>query len=310
MLQNSAWIVLSNAICFRVSGRDARRYLHNRLSQDIRALKSGQSARAAALSAQGRVEGLFSVWCEGDDSFLLVCDGGDPRMVEAALKRFIVADRVVCDDVSDQACLVHFAAEECLAVECLKLATLPKLCSFSLARIAGYGVDLLVASGDREYVSSKLVSRLGAGLSRERYDYMRWAAGYPVFPEEINEQGMVLEFGLRDAVSFTKGCYVGQEVVERSDAIGRVPRSLARIALEGNGTLDSGEPVNTPAGVALGKVAGTINSSGSYSEIATVSLLGHFAGKYTTYLFALLGAGKYKEGDRVECAGRAGVIVA
>jgi folate-binding protein YgfZ len=290
---NTPWIVLDNAICFRVSGKDARRYLHNRLSQDIRALVSGHSARAAALSAQGRVEGVFAVICESDDRFLLVCDGGDRALVEAALKRFIVADRVVCDDLSSQVCLAHVAAEDSVVAQTLEQTGLQSLCRFSRRRVGAEGVDIVIASGDKDQVSSKLMERLGDVLSRERYDYLRWEASCPVFPEEINDQGMVLEFGLRDAVSFTKGCYVGQEVVERSDAIGRVPRTLARITLQGSGAVALGEPVTNPAAASLGKVVGAVRLSGAD----------------TVYLFALLSAGKYKEGDEVVCAGRSGTIV-
>ncbi len=293
MVLTTPWIVLYNALCVRVSGKDARRYLHNRLSQDIRVLIPGQSARAAALSAQGRVEGLFSVVCESDDRFLLVCDGGDPRVVQAALTRFVVADRVVCDDLSKQVCLVHVAADDGVVAQVLARTGLRSVCRIVNARISDQGCDLVIDSADKEYVSGKLAASLGEGLSRERYDYLRWKAGYPVFPDEINELGMVLEFGLRDAVSFSKGCYVGQEVVERSDAIGRVPRTLVRVALEGAGAVVPGEPIATPAAAPLGKVVGV----GNVSRIDTV------------YLFALVSAGKYKEGDEVVCAGRRGIIV-
>jgi folate-binding protein YgfZ len=290
---NTPWIVLDNAICFRVSGKDARRYLHNRLSQDIRALVPGHSARAAALSAQGRVEGVFTVFCESGDRFLLVCDGGDRSVVEAALKRFIVADRVVCEDLSSQVCLAHVAAEDSVVTQTLQQAGLQSAYRFSRRRVATEGVDLVIASDDKNLVSSQLTEFLGEGVSRERYDYLRWEASCPVFPEEINDQGMVLEFGLRDAVSFTKGCYVGQEVVERSDAIGRVPRTLARITLKGSGTVALGEPVTNSAAASLGKVVGAVRLSGVD----------------TVYLFALLSAGKYKEGDEVVCVGRSGTIV-
>jgi len=166
----SEWIVLSDAICFRVSGKDSRRYLHNRLSQDIRALMPGQSARAVALSAQGRVEGVFSVWCEGEGRFLLVCDGGDPRVVGSALKRFIVADRVVCDDISSQVSLVHVVSEEPLLASGIEQVGLRIICRFTRGRIDQYGVDLLIGSGDRAALLGKLGECFGPGLAPERYD--------------------------------------------------------------------------------------------------------------------------------------------
>ena len=70
------WIHLEDAVVLRVSGKDARRYLNNRLSNDLRSAKPGDVVRAAALTPQGRVEGLFSVFIENEEVFLLVCVGG------------------------------------------------------------------------------------------------------------------------------------------------------------------------------------------------------------------------------------------
>jgi folate-binding protein YgfZ len=291
---SAPWIVLSDAIAIRVSGKDARRYLHNRLSQDIRALKPNHSARAAALSAQGRVEGVFTVFCESEDSFLLVCDGGDPVLVLPAIKRFVVADRVVCKDISAEVSLVHIAAQD-EVIECfLNQSNLPIVFRTVRGRMDVVGSDVLIDAGDRQALAEKIEVHVGASVSVEDYDYLRWKAGYPVFPDEINEQGMALEFGLREEIVFNKGCYVGQEVVERSDAIGRVPRSLARIILNsGPGEVAHGTSIANTLAAPIGKVLRAVYRSGDDS----------------VYLFALLSSGKYKVGDVVICAGREGRVV-
>ncbi|MFN4897048.1 MAG: YgfZ/GcvT domain-containing protein [Pseudomonadota bacterium] len=289
----SMWFIIDTAVCFRVSGKDSRRYLHNRLSQDIRSLQPGQSALAAALTAQGRVEGLFIVACESDDSFLVASDGGDALALSQALMRFKVADRVVCSDVSNEIALVHLAIDGVQARTLAHSAGLGVGACLQRARIALAGVDLIFTGINAERAGEAVMPTLGAPLRRFEYDLLRWRAVCATFPEEINEQGMLLEYGLRQAVSFTKGCYIGQEVVERSDAIGRVPRQLERIQLNGRELVGKGSPIVTPSGESLGKVIGEIKNDHDGS----------------LYLFALLSVGKYKRGDDVQCAQRHGKIV-
>jgi folate-binding protein YgfZ len=256
-------------------------------------LAPGGSALAAALSAQGRVEGVFSVFCEADDRFIVVCDGGDPESLANILKRFLVADRVTVQDISAEVCVVHVATDESSTLQRIFAGSQASVCCIPRGRIANDGVDLIVNSQDREMIARVLTRELGQSISLERYNYLRWRAGCAVFPDEINDQGMLLEYGLRDAVSFAKGCYVGQEVVERSDAIGKVPRHLERIVLEGGDSVGVGSSISTAAGEALGKVVGEV----------------HVANQGEAYLFALLRVGKYKGNDPVVCGDRRGVIV-
>ncbi len=298
---STSWYILDSALVFRVTGRDARRYLHSRLSQDIKKLAPGDSVLAAALTAQGRVEGVFSVFCQADEDFFLVCDGGDPALVEGALKRFAVADRVVFEHIRSHVSVLHIgAADDSCLQDIMAQVALDSLGDRILQirrhRIASKGVDLIVIGGDQSLMVEKLRGILGAELTRAQYDSLRWQAGCAVFPDEINEQGMVLEFGLREAVSFAKGCYVGQEVVERTDAIGRVPRRLERIALNGSARVGRGSSITSTSGEVLGKVVGEIEASQGVEQ-------------QQIYLFALLGVGKVQGGAEVICGERKGVVV-
>lgn len=290
---SASWFVIANASSFRVSGRDSRRYLHNRLSQDIRGLAPVQSAIAAALSAQGRVEGLFTVFCEGEEQFLVVADGGDGKVLEAVLKRFVVADRVSFEDISQEVSLVHLAAPQdngqtgSLISCCKPLYVVPR------ARIGSSGVDLLIPTQCAQATVTSCTEQFGAPIDSESFDRMRWEAGRAVFPDEVNEQGMILEFGLREAVSFTKGCYVGQEVVERSDAIGKQPRQLERIVLSDSRLANEGSVITTPEGEVLGKVITSFVDPDNDR----------------TLIFALLRTTKYNVGDTIVCCERRGAIV-
>ena len=281
------WIQLNKAITFRVTGKDSIRYLHNRLSNDIRGLPTGAGCLAAALSAQGRVEGLFSVSCIAECEFILVCDGGELESILSAVKRFVVADRVIFEHYENTA-LIHIAEPSDRVGAIVKEIGVTPGCIVQRSRISSAGCDLLINSEDLGIIAEKL----GKPLTQQSYDQLRWRFGTPVYPDEINDQGMILEYGLREAVSFTKGCYVGQEVVERSDAIGKLPRKLERIELKEAGLVDLGTSITSLSGEVLGKVIGVIPAVSDDN----------------VYLFALLRGEKYKQGDEVLVAGRSGVI--
>jgi folate-binding protein YgfZ len=284
----SNWIPIESAVTFKVTGKDSARYLHNRLSNDIRGLAVGDSCLAAALSAQGRVEGLFSVYRLGESEFLLSSDGGDATKLSEIIRRFVVADRVTLEELSENFSVIHVARSTDEFSLKLKELNIEPLSLTNRARLTSEGVDIVIKSCDVGIVRTSF----GEPLSKSSYDCLRWQFGNPVYPTEINDQGMLLEYGLRNAVSFTKGCYVGQEVVERSDAIGKLPRRLGRIRLAGGELLDVGASVLTLSGEALGKVVSVIPDPSQAHVL----------------LFALLKSEKYKDGDAVLISGREGRV--
>lgn len=287
------WIQLAHAFCLKVSGRDARRYLHNRLSNDIRSLAPGEAIQAAALSAQGRVEGLFSVLCLDEESFVLISDGGDRTAIQAALGRFIVADRVMIGDMAPPSFVVHLGGDAASELrEKLELIG-AYVCSFPSRRISDRGMHIVLQQVAYSAACECLREYCGEPLDDNQYGCMRWLAGIPTYPEEVNQEVILTECGMLEAVSFQKGCYVGQEVIERSDAVGRLPRTLERILLKGLKPIARGANVNDSSGGTLGKVLSAVTAS-DRDEV---------------YLFTLLRSGKYGRGDSVSCEGISGIIV-
>jgi len=290
---NASWLVLESAVCLEVSGKDARRYLHNRLSNDIRSLSPGGSVSAAALTAQGRVEAVFEVVCRDEQRFLLVADGGEPAVIAAALKRFVVADRVLIKDLSSKVIVVHIGREPQQVLAVKELPVESYICALPCSRIESVGTHLVVHAECGASVCELLRGEFGSSCTPEEYAQKRWQAGVPVYPTELNDQVILTECGMLHALSFNKGCYVGQEVIERSDAIGRLPRKLERIILAQPVVVEEGEVVNQENSISLGKVVSSIANP--------------VTGE--TYLFALLKSGKYTRGARISCAGVEGTIV-
>lgn len=290
----TGWHIFPKPIILKVSGKDARRYLHNRLSNDIRSLEPGCAMRAAALTAQGRVEGLFTVFCAASDLFYLACDGGDAAEVRAALSRFIVADRVSVEDLSESSTFAHVAAVPEAIKGAVAVQEPSMLLCAEYARIAELGTDVLLVGMAHGEAERLFRERLPGPLSHEGYELLRLKRGTPAYPSEVTSEIILTESGLYDAVSFTKGCYVGQEVLERSDAIGKLPRALERIQLGGIVAVPAGTEIIGAAGERIGQA---------------VSAAPDPAGQ-ATFVFAILRNGKYGSGDAVTCAGASGVILA
>lgn len=279
------WKFLASSVVLLVEGADARRYLHNRLSNSIRDLAVGASVDAAALNAKGRVEALFLVSCMGEEKFLLCADGGDAQALRDALMRFAVADRVVCTDISGRSVRAH-------AIDVISADCVPDV-SGKKERIAVSGFDMVWF--DRSYadIRTSLEETLGAEVSDREYFAARWNRGVAVFPDEINSDMILTESGMMNAVSFNKGCYVGQEVIERSDAIGKLPRTLERIRLEPSPLVEVGAIVSKSDGTSIGKAVSCAHDTESEDILA----------------FAMLGTGKYQPGESVTCAGIRGVVL-
>ena len=108
---------VTDAIILSVSGRDARRYLNSRLTNNIKTLADGEVVSAGLLTPQGKTKAVFQVLSLGQDQFFLICDGGDRAKVMAATRQFIVADRVVVEDQSDNLKKVEELLKECECVE-------------------------------------------------------------------------------------------------------------------------------------------------------------------------------------------------
>jgi len=250
-------LFLPHAIILEVTGRDAKRYLHARLSNDIRSLAPGEGCLAAALTVQGRVQALATVLARADESYLVLCDGGEKDAVIAAVRRFLVADRVAVVDRSELYSIRHFAGGVLETATLLDTQLAMPPCSwkerdlvlmFNRPRLVAAGVDLLIPRGVTPAWLGEMLTQNPLPLTSAEYCLARIKANLPAFPEDISEEMILLESGLTQAVSFKKGCYAGQEVIERINAYGKLPRVLTRlrfgsISMPTKGAFEKKEPV-------------------------------------------------------------------
>ena len=211
----------------RVSGPDAVSYLQGQLSQDVERIAAGASAWSLILQPQGKVDAWVRVTREGDDEFVIDVDAGFGEAVVARLDRFK------------------------LRVKATLSAVEPR--SFEV---------------DDETGTPRPASGEPDEAWRELWDRRRVELGIPAMGRELTEDTIPEEAGLVDAsVSFTKGCYTGQELVARIDSRGRnVPRRLRHVTLlEGDGALADGDPISIGD-----KVVGTVTTAAGRDALAYV----------------------------------------
>jgi folate-binding protein YgfZ len=206
-----------------VSGPQAVTFLQGQTSQDVAALAAGASAWTWVLQPQGKVEALCRVTRVGDDEMLLDTDGGWGEALVARLNRFKL--RTKADIVP--------VAWRCLALRGPGVAALalpPITEGHGVALDAGWpglgGIDLL---GPDPAVPDGV-----ALVSTATFELARICAGVPRMGAELTDKTIPAETGLvARTVSFTKGCFTGQELVARIDSRGgNVPRHLRLVVLD------------------------------------------------------------------------------
>jgi tRNA-modifying protein YgfZ len=219
-------------------GRDSTRFLHNLTSNHIRALAPGGGCYAFLLNPQGRIQADLHVFrCAGH--YLLDTAVELRDKVLAHLRRYIVADQVELEDATGGMAAV--SVEGPAAAEVLARAGIPvpegdyRHVEWDGATVAAVsttglpGFRIFLPAGRRDGV----LERLGVPVAGEEdVRVARIENGRPRYGEDIFETSLAQETGQMHAVSFNKGCYLGQEIVERIRARGHVNRSLVRVEIE------------------------------------------------------------------------------
>ncbi|CAB4571463.1 unannotated protein [freshwater metagenome] len=220
-----------------VTGADARRYLHSQLSNDIAGLAVGSSCYSLLLEPVGRVVALFRVVCVAEDAFALEFDTVVDATVVAAvvtrLSKFLIRTKAVIEASTVEVVRVRSTSEEPVPET---LRALPGV------RAAWWCDDRavdFVGDPDRSLLDQLGLSEGNDGVTAMEVERIR--SGWPANGREIVAgETIPASLGVVPlAVSFTKGCYPGQELVERMDSRGSTaPRTLRIIEVAALGVGD------------------------------------------------------------------------
>jgi folate-binding protein YgfZ len=236
-----------------VSGADRETFLQGQLTQDVRGLRDGAARRMAGLTARGKL--LYFGWLVGEpDRALLLVPAPARETARAHLARFAVLQKVTVEDATD-----GYVAWS-LYGPAASILTLPGNAVLLPAEgeISG---SVLAPASDEGRVMGALREAGSQELSETEAEVLRIEAGRPRFGVDADASNLPDEVGLQDAISTTKGCYVGQEVVARLRTYGKVSRRLVGFRFAG-GALPAGTEFPDPekADHLLGRVTSSASS--------------------------------------------------
>ncbi|MCC7517926.1 MAG: folate-binding protein YgfZ [Verrucomicrobiae bacterium] len=236
----------------RVSGEDRVRFLNGQFSNDLRALKSFEGCYGVFPDAKGRVRADAVVLNPGP-CLLADLEPGAIEPLVTDLARFLIADDVLLEPLGDAwrgSALI--GADAARALVEAGLSEVPPEPLFAMTPLSGGGWESGFAFRSRRATapsfdlwwpapsSAAIEARLEEAVRRlggrrgdaAALEVLRVEAGIPRFDADFNRATLPQEAGLEEvAISFTKGCYIGQEVISRIKSVGHVNRVLARLRL-------------------------------------------------------------------------------
>ncbi len=235
-----------------LTGPDRVRFLHGMVTNDIVALKEGQGCHAAMLTTKGKMQADLVVYCD-HDSLMLELDAPLREKLKQALTAHMVVDDVELADVTDETeewGVYGDGATAALGVP----ADLPNYHfvikdGVRIARTPELGIDgfhVFGPVGDWPL------------LSEDEAEILRVEAGRPLYGKDMGEDRLPMEAGLADAVSFNKGCYLGQEVIARATNLGHINRKLVGLQLEA--PVEAGAKLSSPSRPDAGVVTSVVLS--------------------------------------------------
>jgi tRNA-modifying protein YgfZ len=203
-----------------VEGDDRVAFLQGQLTQDVKAVAVGQTRPTAGLTPKGKLIFLARLVALPDRLRLLTTATSRTRTLEH-LKKYAVFQKVSITDQSDDFLRIGLYGPSA--------TTLRPPSDIALAVLGGEGEfsgEILLHARERDKIESWLRALGSTAVSDETAEILRVEAGRPRFGQDADESHLADEVGLDEAISTTKGCYVGQEIVARMRTYGRVNRRL------------------------------------------------------------------------------------
>lgn len=242
---------LSGRAKIAVTGGDRVRWMNGMVSNNVRDLAAGRGVYAFLLNAQGHVQTDLYVFQRGD-SLLADTEREQREKVLQLFDRYIIADDVEISDISDKFTTIGLTGPQSRAVleragirvpdlAPLELCTPKCDCACDCLQCTlvrgddslGLSYEIWLAPDQVKSTSDALMAAGANAVGASALDLFRISRGIPRFGVDIRERDLPQETGQTRALNFTKGCYLGQEIVERIRSRGAVHRMFGTFAVEG-----------------------------------------------------------------------------
>jgi folate-binding protein YgfZ len=245
----AAWLDLSARGKIKLTGEDRARLLHAMTTNHIQQLTPGTGCYAFFLTAQGRILSDANILCR-PDHFLLDLEPETREKIYQHLDHYIIADDVTIEDVTEQTAII--AVEGPKSQDVLQAAGAPtpdaeygtaEWGTRLVARLSATGSPgffIFAPAAEKEKLLAEIEAAGAVAADAEAFLVVRLEHGRARYGEDLNERFLAQEANQKHALHFSKGCYLGQEIVERVRSRGQVHRMLMPVQLDTKETPPAG----------------------------------------------------------------------
>ncbi|HKU77065.1 MAG TPA: glycine cleavage T C-terminal barrel domain-containing protein [Pyrinomonadaceae bacterium] len=260
----------------RVSGSEATMFLNGLMTNDMKSLAANRWMPAVFPTVQGRLIGVVRVIRGGEPSFLIDTETVAHDAVLKTISRFTMAGDFKVSDVTAETALLTVQGQ--IAGE-----VVDKVFETSTSEIPANGVaevqwqnlpatiirashtgengfDILVDSSQKAELLQALETAGAQPISEDTLEILRVEAGIARFGIDVDETNVVPETNLDNAVSYTKGCYVGQEIIVRIKHRGHPAKKLTGLRFETDAQVEPGAIINSTENQEIGRVTSAVIS--------------------------------------------------
>jgi len=299
--EGAACLDLSGRGKIRAIGEDRARLLHAMTTNQVETLKPGEGCYAFFLSAQGRILADANLLCF-EDHFLIDTEPETRTKVYEHLDRYIIADDVTLEDQTGRVATIAIEGPKAAAA-LAELGAPEPVAPYSwmywkfgtvahLDTTGKGGFFLFIPMEEKATVVSQLIKAGVPQATAEDARIARIESGRPRYGEEITERYLVQETDQLRAVNFSKGCYLGQEIVERVRSRAQIHRVLRRLEIDTSeapaagtklksGDADAAEIASAVFSPALGKTVALAYVRTQFAESGTRVALDGISGIVT-----------------------------
>ena len=250
----------------RVSGADAFRFLNGQITNDLRKATETSTIEASILNPKGKLSAHILISVESDGAFLVTADGDLREELPARLERYIIADDVRVEDVSDRFSILHFVAEA---------APAPTAAVKTMAsnRLGSSGWDTWWNRAPEEELRRPFLQQF-TFCDAVCAEVLRIERGIPRWGRELTNEIIPVEANLEArSIDYEKGCYIGQEVISRIKMSGQLNKRLCGLVSLDNAPVDPETRLTSETD--SGKDTGWITSAAKSARLGSHIALGY-----------------------------------
>ena len=226
---SAAWLDISDRARLRLTGTDRIRLLHALATNAIEGLEPGQHTETFFLTPQGRIVARCRVYVDAD-SVLLESESNSRRSLLDYLEHYIIMDDVTVEDETNSTIAVAVEGPAAVSAGAGSLNEIGRSYASSLSGLPGFWIEADKTGEDQLHAQLRSAGIIMAEPAD--WEIVRVENRIPIHGKDYGETNIPHETQLLDVVSFRKGCYVGQEIVERVNSQGQVNRLLTPVEID------------------------------------------------------------------------------